>query len=352
MRPDFREYIGCIHGHSIYSDGSGTYPEIIKAAQEAGLDFLLMSDHMTLRGRDEGYTGWHDNLFVSVGYEINDRDDLHHYLAFGLEETLPENYTPEQYIKAVKAKNALGVAAHPFEQRDKKKSVPGFPPIPWGNLDYPEIETIEIWNMMSHWLELTTIRNKYWNAVHPRSVSTFPPRQLLKWWDKANLERKVTGIGSVDVHATKITILGMFTKAIFDYKIMFKSIRTHLLCDAELLKTADNSAIESTIFKLIRDGRTFVSNYRWGDARGFRFWAEDGDRLLQMGESGEMHRPILRAVLPGKGHCRIICNGELFRKGPASEIDLQVTPGVYRLEVLKGKHGWIYSNHIKILGDK
>lgn len=349
---EFKEYTGCIHAHSIYSDGGGTFPEMINAAQGAGLDYLLASDHMTLRGRDEGNTGWHNDLFLSVGYEINDKDDQHHYLAFGLDEMLPHDYNHEHYIQAVKVKGALGVAAHPFEERDVNKSVVGFPPIPWGNLDYPEIEVIEIWNMMSHWLELTTGWNKYWNVVHPRSFSTFPSRRLLAWWDQANLDRKVVGIGSVDVHAIKIRILKLYTKAIFDYKIMFKSIRTHLLCDSELTKNNSNTEIESTIFNLIRSGRTFISNFRRGDARGFRFWVEDGNRELQMGESGPMQKPVLKAIIPERGHCRLIRNGEVIQKGKATSIDMAVEPGVYRLEVLKGKRGWIYSNHIKILGKK
>ncbi|HDP68586.1 MAG TPA: histidinol-phosphatase, partial [Candidatus Marinimicrobia bacterium] len=98
MMREFQEYSGCIHVHSVYSDGSGTIPEIIKAAQGARLDYLMLSDHMTLRARDEGYTGWHDDLFVSVGYEINDQADQHHYLAFGLDQVLPPGYDHEQYI--------------------------------------------------------------------------------------------------------------------------------------------------------------------------------------------------------------------------------------------------------------
>ncbi|HQQ86120.1 MAG TPA: PHP domain-containing protein, partial [Candidatus Marinimicrobia bacterium] len=83
------EYIGCIHIHTVYSDGSGTYEEVIRAAQEAGLDYIMVSDHQTLRGRDEGYAGWHANLFVSIGYEIQDLEDRHHYLVFGMDKTLP-----------------------------------------------------------------------------------------------------------------------------------------------------------------------------------------------------------------------------------------------------------------------
>ncbi len=348
MSRDFKEYVGCIHIHTNYSDGSGSYPEIIRNAQATGLDYLLFSDHMTLAGKHAGYTGWYDNLFVSVGYEMNDKNDQHHYLIFGLDETLPVDLEHQQYIQEVKAKGALGIAAHPFEQRDPQHSLAKFPPIPWGNLDYPEIEVIEIWNMMSHWLELTTVRNKYWNVIHPRSFSTFPSRRLLVWWDKANLERKVTGIGSVDVHAAKIKILGLYTKAVFDYKIMFKSIRTHLLCREDLIKNND-AETETTIFDLIRQGRTFISNYRRGDARGFRFWAEDGERTLQMGESGIMQKPVIRAVIPREAHCRLMRDGEVYQKGLASELQVAVPPGSYRLEVMIGKRGWIYSNHIKIL---
>lgn len=348
MKQDFREYVGCVHVHSNYSDGSGTYPEIIRDAQATGLDYLLFSDHMTLEGKRAGYTGWHDNLFVSVGYEMNDKDDQHHYLIFGLDETLPADFDHQRYIKEVKERGALGIAAHPFEQRDLQNSLAAFPPIPWGNLDYPEIEVIEIWNMMSHWLELTTVRNKYWNVIHPRSFSTFPSRKLLSWWDKANLRRKVTGIGSVDVHATKIKILGLYTKAVFDYKIMFKSIRTHLLCREELPKNRATET-EAVIFDLIRHGRTFVSNYRRGDARGFRFWAEDEAGTLQMGESGVMKKPVIHALIPQKAHCRLIRNGAVYQKGLADKWSMAVPPGSYRLEVMVGKRGWIYSNHIKIL---
>jgi predicted metal-dependent phosphoesterase TrpH len=175
------EYTGCIHGHTIYSDGSGTYPEIIQDAQESGLDFLLMSDHMTLKGKDEGFNGWHDNLFLHIGYEIQDPEDQHHYLAFGIDDVLPKTLVHQEYIKEVEKVNALGIAAHPFEERDAKSSLPGFPPISWTTLDYDEIKVIELWNMMSHWMENTTLRNKYWNAIRPRSFATFPKKILLQW---------------------------------------------------------------------------------------------------------------------------------------------------------------------------
>jgi len=344
------EYIGCIHIHTIFSDGSGTYPHVIQAAREAGLDYLMVSDHMTLRGREEGYVGWYDSLFVSIGYEIQDKEDRHHYLVFGLDRMLPTEYNHEEYIKAVKDAGALGIAAHPLEQRDKNYSLPGFPAITWSNLDYPEIEVVEIWNMMSHWLEATTIRNKYWNVIHPRSFSTHPADDILSWWDEANLTRQVVGIGSVDAHATKVKVLGIFSKAIFDYKIMFKSIRTHILSEKKIrnLSTAET---ETEIINSIKSGRCFISNFRRGDARGFRFYIQTGQTELQMGETGSATRGILNVILPKKAICKVYRDGELYHDDFTEHLEIEVPEGIYRITAERGKRGWIYSNHIKLINE-
>jgi len=341
------EYIGCIHVHTVYSDGSGTYPEIIKAAREAGLDYVMFSDHQTLRGRDEGYTGWQDNLFVSIGYEIQDTDDRHHYLVFGINKVLPENLTHQEYIKVVKEGGYLGVAAHPLEQR-VKNSLPGFPAITWSSLDYPEIEVVEIWNMMSHWLEATTIRNKYWNVLHPRSFSTSPADNLLKWWDETNLERKVVGIGSVDVHAAKIKVLGIFSKAIFDYKIMFKSIRTHILSDLDIINL-NTKETESELCKSIKAGRCFISNFRRGEARGFRFFIRSGSTELQMGDAGGFSSGTLIVLLPCRAFCKVFRDGEIYNSEMTDHLEIDVPEGIYRVEAERGQRGWIYSNHIKLI---
>ena len=46
---------GAIHVHTTYSDGSGTVPEVAAAAQEAGLAFVILSDHDTLKALEEGW---------------------------------------------------------------------------------------------------------------------------------------------------------------------------------------------------------------------------------------------------------------------------------------------------------
>jgi hypothetical protein len=347
---DFFEYVGCIHAHSIYSDGSGDYPKIVQSAIEAGLDYLLMSDHMTLEGREKGYHGWYDDFFLDIGYEIQDPDDQHHYLAFGLDKVLDPELKHHEYIKKVEEEGALGIAAHPFEERDPEKSIKGYPPINWSSLDYPEIKVIELWNMMSHWMERTTLRNKFWNFIHPRSFSTHPKKKLLKWWDKVNQERKVTAVGSVDAHATKVKILGLFKRAVFDYKIMFKSIRTHLLLDKPIDENIDRAKVEKIIYDNIRSGRNFISNYRRGDARGFRFWAEADNHRVQMGEGYDSDSAILCASLPQKAQIKLIRNGKVHQEFFTGNLEKKVPAGNYRLEAEVKERGWIYTNHIKIRG--
>ncbi len=346
---DKYEYIGCIHVHSIFSDGSGTYPEIIRAAKEAGLDFLMVSDHMTLEGKNKGFEGWYDKLLVLIGYEINDPQDRHHYLAFGIDEILPENYTHEEYIKSVEKLHGLGIAAHPFEER-QSEAIPGFPAITWDSLDYPEIRVIELWNMMSHWLESTTLKNLFWNLVHPRSFSTIPAEKLSSWWDKTNLKRKVTAVGSVDVHAKKIKILGLFPKAIFDYKIMFKSLRTHVLTDKPVSPPSEIESVQKVIFKSLTDGNCFISNYRWGDARGFRFWVETENGKAEMGDICRADKAIIRINIPEDADCKIVRNGKLFDIAYGKDISFEVSEGIYRAEIEKDGRGWIYTNHIRVEG--
>jgi hypothetical protein len=346
------EYSGCIHGHSIYSDGSGTFSEIISDAQECGLDFLLMSDHMTLKGKDEGYEGWHGEMFLNVGYEIQDPEDQHHYLAFGLEKVLPADLEHQQYIKEVERLGGLGIAAHPFEERDAKNSLPGFPPISWKTLDYPEIKVIEMWNMMSHWMEETTLRNKYWNAIRPRSFATFPKKNLLRWWDSANLKRKVTAVGSVDVHSTKVKVLGIFTKAIFHYRIMFKSIRTYLLTEEPLSKEKSVGENSRIIFDTIRKGQCYIANTKRGNAAGFRFWVDCDGKRAEMGERLSCKQAVLHVTLPGTGFVKVIRNGQVCHAEKTDALTKEVPAGLYRIEVERKNRGWIYTNHIKIEDEK
>ncbi len=345
------EYVGAIHIHSTYSDGSGTVDEIIKVAQEVDLDYIVLTDHNTLRAKTNGKEGWHNDTFLLVGAEINDKKNLNHYLALGIDKTFSTRISAKEYVTKVNEKGGIGFIAHPHEERSSMKE---HPPYPWNEWDSDDFTGMEIWNHMSEWMEGLNEKNKYNYFVHPLKSIISPSKKTLAKWDELNIKRKVVGIGGIDAHAHKLNIIGFFEVEVFPYKVLFKSIRTHLLCDTQLNKS--NNGVEfakdrSEILKTLKSGRLFISNYYHGNAKGFRFFAQDSNMIYHMGESVELKDKIrLRVILPNiSGTIKLIANGKLIDE--IENIDAEfviLKPGVYRVEIYLDGKAWIYSNHIRI----
>ena len=78
------EYVGVIHVHTTISDGDDTPRQTIDAAIEAGLDFLIISDHSSDGVRQQGLTGRHGRLICISAPEIGTRGNPH-FLTLGLD---------------------------------------------------------------------------------------------------------------------------------------------------------------------------------------------------------------------------------------------------------------------------
>lgn len=342
------EYTGAIHVHSIFSDGSGDVNEIAKYAAESGLDYVILTDHNTLRALHEGYEDWYDKTFLLVGCEINDKENKNHLLAFNIKEAYSTRLPAKEYVHKVKEAGGLGFIAHPHEKRN---SMEKHPPYPWTEWDTDEFTGIEIWNHMSVWMEGLTEENKYNYFVHPLKSITPPPKETLELWDKLNLKRRVVGIGGVDAHAHKVNLLGFFEVEVFPYKVMFRSIRTNILVDKEISPGNDKNETKKIIYEALETGRCYVANYYYGDSKGFRFYADDGIKIYQMGDSIPLtERTKLKILLPNQtAEIRLIRNGEIIEKQNSSELEFDVKEsGAYRVEVYLNENPWIFSNHIRI----
>ncbi|RMD50138.1 MAG: PHP domain-containing protein, partial [Ignavibacteria bacterium] len=184
------EYSGAVHVHSIFSDGSGKIEDIIQAARETELDFVILTDHNTLRAKDEGYEKYYSKTLLLVGSEINDKQNKNHYLALGIDKTFSTRQPAQSYVKKVKESGGIGFIAHPHEKRSSMKE---HPPYPWTEWGIEEFNGIEIWNHMSEWMEGLTEQNKYNYFVHPLSSIVAPPAETLKVWDELNKKRLVVG---------------------------------------------------------------------------------------------------------------------------------------------------------------
>ncbi|MCF8241058.1 MAG: CehA/McbA family metallohydrolase [Melioribacteraceae bacterium] len=345
------EYVGALHMHSNFSDGSGEVTEIAEIADEVGLDYIILSDHNTLRALKEGYEGWYGKTLLLVGCEINDRENKNHYLAFGIKENPSTRLPAKEYVKSVKEQGGVGFIAHPHEKRSSMKE---HPPYPWLDWDIEDFDGIEIWNHMSEWMEGLTEENKYNYFMHPLRSIVAPPQETLTKWDELNLHRKVVGIGGVDAHAHKVNLLGFFEVEVFPYKVLFKSIRTHILTNEKFEVDGSNKNLETAkkvIYNALRKGNCFVANYYHGDARGFRFFAEANNNIYHMGDKVPLIESVrLRVILPNiTSTIKLLKNGKVIDSVENIDAEFIVKDkGAYRIEVSLDGSAWIFSNHIRI----
>ena len=346
------EYTGAIHIHSVFSDGTGSIDEIAGYANECGLDFIILTDHNTLRALHEGFEGWHNETFLLVGCEINDKQNKNHYLALGINETFSTRLPAKEYVAKVKEAGGIGFLAHPNEKRNLMKK---HPPYPWTEWDIDDFTGIEIWNHMSEWMEGLTDQNKYNYFIHPLKSIYSPPKETLEIWDKISMRRNVVGIGGVDAHAHKINLLGLVELEVFPYKVLFKSIRTHILLDEKLLISNERENIDRSkkmIYAALAEGRCFVSNFYHGDAGDFRFFAQlqDGTSVPMGSSIDSVEGVILKTEVPAEEvEIRLICNGMMLESSKMPYFEHRVKEkGAYRIEVYRNKNAWIFSNHIRI----
>ncbi len=343
------EYFGSIHIHSKFSDGSGDPAKIAQYADEVGLDFIILTDHNTLRALNEGYEKWYGHTLLLVGCELNDKVNENHYLAMNISETYSTRQSAKEYVRKVKNAGGIGFIAHPFEERNSMKE---HPPYPWTDWDAGEFTGIEIWNHMSEWMEGLTEQNKYNHFIHPLRSIIEPNKKALRKWDELNKKRKVVGIGGVDAHAHKVNVLGFVEVEVFPYKVLFKSIRTHILTEKKL--RAKNASIEDSkniIYESLAAGRCFISNDYHADAKGFKFYAKVGGKHFQMGDTiNNCGNVNLKVILPNKSaKIILIHNGKELSNVENTEGEFIVQKsGNYRVEVYLDNKAWIFSNHIRI----
>jgi hypothetical protein len=342
---EYNVITGAVHVHTVDSDGTKSHEEVAAIAGEVGLDFVMFTDHMTLQSLHEGKEGFYGDVLTLIGYEHNDHDDCNHYLIFDHDKVFPPTMTPAEYVAAAADAKALGIMAHPDEMRGRDARYRSYP---WTDWSVERFDGMEIWNQMSEWMESLKFYNKLIMVFSPRKWLRSPTVRVLRKWDDLNMKRKVVGVASVDAHGF-LYRAGPLHLTIFPYKVQFKSLRSHLLLKEPLLRDLEKA--RQQVYGALRDCRVFVSNYRWGEARDFRFEIKTVSETATIGGSVTLDNNTRANVsTPLTGRIRLIGDGRLLaeQKGKAFEYKID-SPGVYRAEVYRGKRGWIFSNHIRVM---
>jgi hypothetical protein len=349
------ELVVNLHMHTTYSDGSGTYAELGRAALKTNVDVLLVTDHNVLvQGVDAYYRDGKKSALVLACEEIHDqgRDpQKNHLLVFGTNQelaTLADN--PQTLISAVNRLGGLSFIAHPVDP-----AMPAFgeTDISWEDWDVTGFTGIELWNGFS---ELKTVAKGKLDAIFyaffPEALPHGPlPKAILIWDDLLKKGRRVVAVGGSDAHALHKN-LGPIRRTVFPYTYHFSTINTHIFTAIPL---AGNLAQDrKMVFEALAEGHCFISNDLLFPTRGFRFSAQGKESNAIMGEKINLDGAVtLQAKFPSKAEIRLIKNGECVKDLHGDTITyLTKEPGVFRVEAHKrflGKlRGWIFSNPIYV----
>jgi hypothetical protein len=345
------DYRGVIHCHSTYSDGTGDMEEIGKAANDAGLDFVLMTDHDQMKPVEDGQEKWNGSSLIICGTEVT--PDKNHYIVFG-DKKLKDvdklrGLKPQEYIDAVNAQGWFGFIAHPDHGGTTKFGIPSYR---WEDWNVTNYTGMGLWDLMTDWqsqLDREDVSLEVYTEFE--DWLSGPRIETLKRWDELNKKGKVVGIGEIDNHKYKKEYNGQ-TLEIFPYETAFKTISNHILLDKPLEK--DFKKAKKQILEALKHGSVYVSFDWWDDPTEFSFEIDNGKKIAGMGDTIELgEKTELVASFPQEALLNVYKNGESILEEESDEILVDLTePGAYRVEAMRNDIVWILSNNIYVQAAK
>ncbi len=335
--------------HSTYSDGTATVAELVNAAEVAGADCLLLTDHDTLEARRRGEEGWRGSVLVLVGHEVSPKAG--HLLVFGLDEEIPHaGRTEREICTAVLEAGGVAFAAHPFSEGSRMSTLIA-PPHAWNLLDDAVCGGIELWSLTSDSAEAWRTP---WEAAaflrDPMRTLTGPPARHLEIWDRLCLRRRVPAIGGLDAHQHGIRLRGRVRSPMPNSRY-FAILQTHVLLPSA--PTGDVHTDRAAVYAAVGEGRCYLSFEALAPGSGFRFWAEADAGAAPMGARVDPGRWTLRALMPRRARVRLLRDGVRVHEAEGERVEHVIEEnGCYRLEArLPGDERerlWLVSNPVYV----
>ncbi|MBC7805102.1 MAG: hypothetical protein H7145_03020 [Akkermansiaceae bacterium] len=356
----FQDLRGALHNHSTYSDGLSDIPTIMDAAEEAGVDFVLLADHNTMQALHDGWQERYADAspFLMVGTEVTVEGGR-----FLLALDVSPEYEPvigvsaQAGIDTIRTHRGFPLISLPFDMKHPYEdwSVSGYDGLEV--LNFSTIARRHINFLSLPWILI--VRHFGGMMAVIRMMATRPDAALARW-DLLTRggARRVVGIGSLDAHAR----MKMFGKmySIPTYADSFRACQTHVLVPDGVSGAERIPAVNAAL----RAGRCYFSYDCLGDPTKFDFVATNkvkgaatvmGECLsISMGET-----VCFTATSPGESTLlRLYRDGQPVASsvGRTLSVTLPATPGAYRIEVSRfqgrlgglfwGVRPWIYSNPI------
>jgi len=350
----YKEYKGIIHAHtSLGGHSTGTFDELIAAANSNDLDFVLMTEHwsdafdtsaMTLNGI------YGKTLFVG-GNEIDTADGDRFLMVPGSADAAGlRNFPTNAVVEKLQAESRLALITYP----ERFKS--------WDS-NFDGIEVFSLHTNAKQMNPLTAFGDLIWSypAYPELTLASYfkRPDANLQKFDEIAVKRKISLLAGTDAHSNiGFHLFGddagnkPINIKIDPYETMFGLTRAHVLIEK------DRSMSRESLIEALKKGHSFIGFDVLGETSGFSFSAHNGSESVIMGDEINLKDGVqMKAVQPLGAHFIFFKNGErLPEKSFDVEAGLDVKePGVYRVEAYRkslrspfDKMPWIISNPIYV----
>lgn len=279
----FYDYAGVMNIHTKASSGSGTPEEVILAAQESGVDFLIFTD---LNGTTFEET-YNNNVLVMLGSEYRYLDSRILNFDSSREETLHSaGRTQVMFANLLSEPSrsvdqGMFILAHPLK--------PGYE---WSG-EYPVgLDAIEVFNLKAIWqwsylndkgsFAWTLITYPFNPALAFARLFAESSKNEIALWDGLNRKRKVIGFVGSDAES-RVSLLGK-TLEVPSYRTLFSIMKNHVLLTSEL--TGSLAADHKKVASALRSGQFYMSLDLFANPRGFNAYVQDsGGKIFPLGSS-------------------------------------------------------------------
>lgn len=273
---------GVYHVHSNRSDGSGIVDEIAAAAAQAGLHFVIVTDHGD-GTRAPDAPSYRSGVLVIDAVELNTTGG--HYAAIGLPAApFPLAGIPDDVIEDVRRLGGFGIAAHPGSPR---------PSLRWTAWE-SQIDGVEWINADSEWRDepripiVRTLLTYLFRPPEAMARLLDRPDMVLQQWDAAGMTRRLTAIAASDAHAR----LGFRQRTDPDrssvhvplpgYEASFRAFSNHVVLDAPLSLDAARDA--ARLIRALRQGRVYSVIDALATPGSLSFTAASGTQTAIIGD--------------------------------------------------------------------
>ena len=329
---------GAFHVHTTRSDGSASPDDVAHAAERAGLQFLIFSDHGD-GTRSPDPPRYRGGVLTLDAVEISTAGG--HYIAIGLPATpYPLGGEPEAVVEDVRRLGGFGVVAHPTSKKGDLR---------WGDPSL-NVDGIEWLNADSQWrdeslLGLLPATAQYLLRPHAVLASLLDrPTEALAVWDDLAARRRTVGFAGSDAHgrggqATTREGPSPWVIGFPDYDRLFRTFSQHVQLRQPWSGDPDGDAM--LLLDALRDGRIFTVIDGIAGLAALSFEALTSGRTYNMGERVPPARidaapvELLATVaLPHEGRIVLFADGRPVTESDGPELRHQADePGVYRIEV-------------------